>query len=386
MTQGFHGYRRADGSVGVRNHLLILSTTGLTGPAARRIGMALPAARVITTPYGSGVVGADGALRDRMLLGFARHPNVGAVLLLSGKPPEAEAYRDQIESTGRPVELLLLDDHGQDSLQITNAGIRAGAHLLRQLSQDQRDTASLSELFLAAECGRSDPSSGLAANPLVGRIADLITSQGGRFIAGETMEWFGAEHHLEKRAISQEVAHAIRAAVTRRMDHAAAAGIDLIGNNPGPTNIAAGLTTLEEKSLGAVQKTGTGPIAGLVEHGQVPDGPGCWLMDQPFYAPESLSGLVAAGAQMVLFTTGPGNSFCSLLAPTVKISANVDTCARLPEQIDFDASGILLGNRSPEQACEDLTTHILQTASGALTFGEILEEGEEVISRMDASL
>lgn len=386
MTQGFQGYRRTDGSVGVRNHLLILSTTGLTGPAARRIGTALPAAKVITTPYGSGVVGEDRALRDRMLLGFACHPNVGAVVLLSGKPPEAEAYRDQIESTGRPVELLLLDDHGQDSLQITNAGIRASARLLRQLSQDQRDTASLSELFLAAECGRSDPSSGLAANPLVGSIADHIASQGGRFIAGETMEWFGAEHHLEKRAVSQEVAHAIRAAVTRRMDHAAAAGIDLIGNNPGPTNIAAGLTTLEEKSLGAVQKTGTGPIAGLVEHGQAPDGPGCWLMDQPFYAPESLSGLVAAGAQMVLFTTGPGNSFCSLLAPTIKISANVDTCARLPEQIDFDASGILLGNRSPEQASEDLTTHILQTASGALTFGEILEEGEEVISRMDASL
>jgi altronate dehydratase large subunit len=386
MTQGFQGYRRADGSIGVRNHLLVLSTTGLTGPAARRIGAALPAAKVITTPYGSGVVGDDGALRDRMLLGFARHPNVGAVLLLSGKPPEAAAYCDQIRSTGRPDELLLLDDHGQDSLQLTNAGIRAGAHLLRQLSQAQREAAPLSELFLAAECGRSDPSSGLAANPLVGSIADHVTSQGGRFIAGETMEWFGAEHHLEQRAVTRKVAKAIRAAVTRRMKRAATAGIDLIGNNPGPTNIAAGLTTLEEKSLGAVQKTGTGPIAGLVAHGEAPNGPGCWLMDQPFYAPESLSGLVAAGAQMVLFTTGPGNSFCSLLAPTVKISANIDTCARLPEQIDFDASGILVGNRSTEQASEDLILHILQTASGALTFGEILGEGEEVISRMDASL
>ncbi|WP_345900078.1 UxaA family hydrolase [Martelella sp. UBA3392] len=386
MSQEFQGFRRADGSVGVRNDLLILSTTGLTGPAARRIGKALPAAKVVTTPFGSGVVGDDGALRNRMLLGFARHPNVGAVLLLSGKQPEAEEYRDQIVATGRPVELLLLDENRQDSLRLTDLGIRVGARLMRQLSRQLRTPASISELLLAGECGRSDPSSGLAANPLVGRIADHVVAEGGRFVAGETMEWFGAEHVLNRRAASPEIAEAIQSAVARRMDHAKSAGIDLIGNNPSPTNIAGGLTTLEEKSLGAIHKTGTSPILGLLAHGQAPAGPGCWLMDQPFYAPESLSGFTAAGAHIVLFTTGPGNSYCSLLAPTIKISANVDTCVNLPEQIDFDASGLLLGTLSMDEATERLTKHILETASGASTFGEILEEGEEVVTRIGASL
>ncbi|WP_223476612.1 UxaA family hydrolase [Oricola indica] len=386
MIQEFLGFRRPDGSVGVRNDLLILSTTGLTGPVARRIGKALPEAKVITTPYGSGVVGDDGALRDRMLLGFACHPNVGAVLLLSGKQPEAEEYRDQIAATGRPVELLLLDLNNQDSLRLTDTGIRAGARLLRQLSRESRSPAPISELFLAAECGRSDPSSGLAANPLVGHVADRVVALGGRFVAGETMEWFGAEHFLNRRAASPEIAEAIRNALARRMDHAKSAGIDLIGNNPGPTNIAGGLTTLEEKSLGAIHKSGSSPIVGVLAHGQRPSGPGCWLMDQPFYAPESLSGLSAAGAQIVLFTTGPGNSYCSLLAPTIKISANVETCANLPEQIDFDASGILLGMVSKEEATDRLITHILETASGASTFGEILLEGEEVVTRIGASL
>lgn len=382
----FTGYRRADGRVGVRNDLLVLSTTGLTGAAARRIGRVLGAAKVVAPPYGSGVVGEDGALRDRLLLGFAMHPNVGAVILLSGKPPEAEAYRDAIAATGKPVELLILDEHGHDTLAITDRGVRMGARLLRDLSQMPRTPAGLDDLFIAAECGRSDPSSGLAANPLVGRIADRVAAAGGRFVAGETMEWFGAEHLLEARAATPAVAAELREAVGRRMARAAEAGIDLIGNNPGPTNIAGGLSTLEEKSLGAVLKTGTGPIAGLIGHGEAPPGPGLWLMDQPFYAPESVSGFTASGAQMVLFTTGPGNSYASLLAPTLKLSANAETVRRLPEQIDVDASAVIDGRASLDEAADALMARILATASGALTFGEILGEGEEVLSRSGASL
>lgn len=382
----FRGYRRGDGSVGTRNHLLVLSTTGLTGAAARRIGAILPGARVIAPPYGSGVVGDDGALRDRLMLAFARHPNVGAVLLLSGKPPEAEAYRDALAASGKPVELLVLDDHGQDSLRLTDVGVRAGARLLRTLSAQERTPASLADLRVAVECGRSDPSSGLAANPLVGRLCDRVVEAGGAAIAGETLEWFGAEHLLERRAADAAVGSAIREAVARRTRHAARSGIDLIGNNPGPTNIAGGLSTLEEKSLGAILKTGSSPIRGVLAHGAAPHGKGLWLMDQPFYAPESVSGLVASGANVLLFTTGPGNSYTSLLAPTVKLSANVETCGRLTEQIDFDASAILSGRATLAEMTALLTDCVLRTASGMLTFGEILSEGEEVLSRLGPSL
>lgn len=385
-THTFSGYRRSDGSVGTRNHLLVLSTTGVTGAAARRIGAVLPAAKVIAPPYGSGVVGEDGTLRDRLLTGFARHPNVGAVLLLSGKPPEGDAYREALAPSGKPVELLLLDEHGQDSLCLTDAGVRAGARLLRTLSAADRTAASLADLRLAVECGRSDPSSGLAANPLAGRLCDRVVEAGGACVVGETLEWFGAEHLLERRARDGSVGTAIREAVVRRTDHAARSGIDLIGNNPGPTNIAGGLSTLEEKSLGAVLKTGSHPIQGLVAHGETPRGPGLWLMDQPFYAPESVSGFVASGANVLIFTTGPGNSYASLLTPTIKLSANVETCRRLREQIDFDASAILGGRATLSDMATSLTECVLKTASGMLTFGEILSEGEEVLSRLGPSL
>jgi altronate dehydratase large subunit len=146
------------------------------------------------------------------------------------------------------------------------------------------------------------------------------------------------------------------------------------------------LTTLEEKALGAVAKTGSRMIQGVLDHAEMPTGQGLWLMDQPWYAPESLSGMTAAGAQIVLFTTGPGNGFTSLLSPTIKISANPKTCARLPEQIDFDASNVFSGKFTPEEAAEALLMLLIEVASGKATFGEILGEGEEVQSRLGASL
>lgn len=382
----FAGFPRPDGSVGTRNHLLVLSVTGLTASAARRIGRVLQGIKVIAPPYGSGIVGEDAVLRERLLLGFACHPNVGAVLLLGAKPPEVEKLAACIEIARKPTEFLTLDDCGNDTLTLTMQGIRTAALLMRDLSCETRKTASLSALFVACECGRSDPSSGLVSNPLTGKIVDAVVDAGGRAVVGETMEWFGAEHILDSRAATPAVAEAIRDALQRRIKRAVESGMDLIGNNPGPTNVSAGLSTLEEKALGAVAKTGSRVIQGVLDHGERAPGKGLWLMDQPWYAPESLSAMTAAGAQIALFTTGPGNGFTSLLSPTIKISANPETCARLPEQIDFDASAVFVGRTSPEEAAEMLLDLVVEVASGMATFGEILGEGEEVQSRIGASL
>ena len=382
----FAGFSRPDGSVGTRNHLLVLSVTGLTMSAARRIGQILPGVRVIAPPYGSGIIGEDEVLRQRLFQGFACHPNVGAVLLLGAKPPEVQKFAACIKSTRKPMESLILDDCGNDTLTLTEHGVRAAAHLMRGLSRASRKPTSLSALFVACECGRSDPSSGLVSNPLTGMIADAVVDAGGRAVIGETMEWFGAEHVLEPRAATPAVAEAIRVAVRRRIQRAVDNGMDLIGNNPGPTNISAGLSTLEEKSLGAVAKAGSRVIQGVLDHGEAPPGRGLWLMDQPWYAPESLSAMTAAGAQITLFTTGPGNGFASLLSPTIKISANPETCARLPEQIDFDTSAVFLGKTTLEEAAKALLDLVVEVSSGMLTFGEIMGEGEEVQSRMGASL
>jgi altronate dehydratase large subunit len=382
----FAGFPRPDGSVGVRNHVLVMSVTGLTGPTARRVGRIVAGVKVVATPYGSGLLGEDLAVQTRALVGFGRHPNVGAALVIGASPPRVAEIADAIAASGKPVESLVLDDCGHDAVTLTERGIRVAARLARDLSRERRRACPLERLFLALECGRSDPSSGLVANPLVGAVVDALIAQGGRAVLGETIEWLGAEHLLIERAADETVAAAIRSAVERREKLAVDAGIDLIGNNPGPTNVAAGLSTIEEKSLGAITKGGRSPIRGVVGLAEAPPGPGLYLMDAPAYAPESVGGLVAAGAQLALFTTGVGNSFVSGLAPTIKISANPVTTARLGEQLDFDASDVFESRATLEDAARRLTDLVVDVASGTLTWGEVLDEGEDVVSRLGPAL
>ena len=387
MTTTFDGYRRPDGSVGVRNHVLLLSVTGLTGPSARRIGRAVPGARVITTPYGSGLMGEDGELQVRALAGFGRNPNVAATLVIGATPPHVRTIAEMIAQSGRPVETLILDECDHDAITLSERGIRLAARLMREASRARRTRVGIEELFVAMECGRSDPSSGLVANPLVGHVVDAIVDAGGRALFGETIEWLGAEHLLVARAADAGVAREIQAAVARREQAAVASGMDLLGNNPGPTNVAAGLSTIEEKSLGAIAKGGRGRIAGVVRIAEAPPAkPGLYLMDAPAYAPESVGGLVSAGAQLVLFTTGVGNSFVSGIAPTIKISGNPQAAGRLLEQLDFDASDVFARRSSLADSAARLHALLLEVASGTLTWGEILDEGEDVVSRLGPAL
>ena len=387
MRTTFEGYRRADGTVGVRNYTLVMSVTGLTGPTARRIARSLVGSRVITTPYGSGLIGEDAELQVRALTGFACNPNVAAALVIGGTGPHVTRIAEAVASTGRPVEALILDECDHDAITLTERGIRIGARLMREASRARRSTASARELFIAMECGRSDPSSGLVANPLVGKVVDAIIAAGGRALFGETIEWLGAEHLLAARAADAQVAQDIVAAVQRREQAAVAAGMDLLGNNPGPTNVAAGLSSIEEKSLGSIAKGGASPVRGVVDIAQRPPAlPGLYVMDAPAYAPESVGGFVAAGAPIVLFTTGVGNSFVSALAPTIKISGNPDACARLHEQLDFDASAVFARRETVASATERLHDLVLDVASGMLTWGEILGEGEDVVSRLGPAL
>jgi len=382
----FEGFRRSDGSVGVRNHVLVMSVTGLTGPTARRIGRAVPGARVITTPYGSGLVEGDAALQRRAMEAFGCHPNVAAVLVVGATPPYVAEIAEAIAATGKPVESLVLDDCDHDAITLTERGIRIAARFMREASRARRVRIDVADLCLAMECGRSDPSSGLVANPLVGSIVDAVVAAGGRAVFGETIEWLGAEHLLAARAADAAVAQAIRDAVLRRERMSVAAGITLTGKNPGPTNVAAGLSTIEEKSLGAIAKGGRSPIRGVVDIAGALPGPGLYVMDAPAYAPESVGGLVASGAQIVLFTTGVGNSFVSGLAPTIKISANPVAAKRLGEQLDFDASGVFERREALADATSRLMDVMLDVASGTLTWGEVLDEGEDVVSRLGPAL
>ncbi len=382
----FLGYHRPDGRVGVRNHLLVLSTGGLTGRTARRIAASIAGAVVVALPHSSGLVGRDEALHRAAIVAFATHPNVGSALLVGDNPRLMEEVRAAVAASRKPHAALTLDDCGHDALALADRGIRAGARLAMEISVLRRRPAPASALTVGLECGRSDPSSGLVANPLLGEVSDWLVDHGGGAIIGEPLEWLGAEHLLARRARTPEAAEAIVGAVLRRERAAVAAGLDLTGSNPSPTNIASGLSSIEEKSLGNIAKSGRRPFEGLVAYGEAPHGPGLWAMDAAAYAPESVTGFVLAGAQVVLFTTGVGNSYASALAPTLKLSANPESCAALGGLLDFDASPGFTGAQSMGEAALGLRWRLLEVASGRATWGEILGEGDEVLSRYGAAL
>ena len=383
---GFDGYRRPDGRVGVRNHVLVLSPTGLTSAAAARIASLVRGTVCITSGYGRGQLAADAQLQFDTLAGLACHPNIAATLVVSAGPDITQAYVDTIATSGQPVVGVALPDVHEDALALVDAGVRAATRMAREASRLRRQRCELRELCIAVECGHSDATSGLVGNPLAGYLAEAVVAAGGQAMFSETVEWTGAEHLLARRAIDADVGDRIVRAVAARERMVREAGGDTRAENPGPQNRAGGLTTIEEKALGAIAKGGRQRICGLLQPAQRPIGAGLFLMDTPYFSPESITAMVASGAQIVLFTTGAGNSYCSLVAPTLKISGNPQTCARLTEQIDIAAGEVVGGTGSLDDVQARALDQLIDVASGTLTLGEIVGEGNEVVSRLGPSV
>lgn len=382
----FQGYLRADGRVGVRNHMLILGINGLALRSSERIARNLPGSLLVATSAGRGQVEPDLGLHLDQLVGLGRNPNVGAVLVVGVDQATSDDVAARIALSGKPVASVSFAECGEDALATSDLGLRRATELSRAASRARRTPVEPTALVVAVECGHSDATSGLASNPIVGAAVDRLVAAGACVIVGETVEWLGAEHLLARRAADADVATRIRAAVAGREAIAIASGRSLTGNNPGEENIKGGLSTIEEKSLGAIVKSGTGTIAGMLGVAEAPPGPGLYLMDGPSFSPDSMTGFAAAGATIMLFTTGPGNSFASAIAPTLKISAHPETVTRLPAQIDFDASPILAGAETLAEGSERLVEAVLDVADGTLTLGEIVGEGLEVPTRIRGSL
>jgi len=382
----FAGYRRAEDRYGVRNHVLVLGINGLVARTAERIQRSVAGSIVFASSYGRGQYGADKEAHFAQLVGLGRNPNVAATLVVGADRPAAESVAEAIAAVGKPAGAIALDDVHEDALELSLRGARVAAQLARDASRIRREPAPVSSLFVAVECGHSDATSGVASNPLAGKVVDRIVDAGGTAVFGETIEWLGAEHVLARRAATTGVAAAIVAAVRRREDAVAGVGLDLTGNNPGVENIRGGLSSIEEKSLGAIAKGGSRPIAGVLGVAESPKRAGVYVMDAPGFSPESMTGFAAAGAQVMLFTTGVGNSYCSAVAPTIKISARPDTVARLSTQIDFDASGVFEGRDDPDAAADRLYALLLEVCSGTRTWGELLGESGESIIRIGGSL
>lgn len=384
---GFLGFTRASGPPGVRNHVLILSLSGLENGTARALHRLFPQSVLVGSTYGRGHVGVDLKFQRHMMKALATHPNVGACVVLGPDNALVTAVTEEVEKVGRPSAGFSLQQVHEDRFALLDRGARAVTRMTHEVSRQRRTMQPLSALSIAIECGHSDATSGIVSNPLVGDLAVWLVNAGGRAVFSETLEWTGTEDILSARAQSPEVAAAIRSAMARRHEQARAAGHDVQANNPGPQNHAGGITTLEEKSLGAIAKGGDQPIVGLLREGErFPNSSGLYLMDTPCFSPESITSMIASGAQVALFTTGQGNPYSSALAPTIKVSANPDTVTRLTEQIDIDAGAVLEGTATRESLLPSASDTALAIASGALTWAEAAGEATESISRIGASI
>lgn len=346
----FMGYLRKNGDVGIRNELWIIPTVGCINDVAKSLA-AKSGAKALTHPYGCSQLGGDLLTTQKILCGLIRHPNAGGVLVLGLGCEEngIELMKEQLgEYDSERVRFLNIQDC-QDEME---EGMKLIKELQELIDTDVRTSVPISKLRIAVKCGGSDGYSGITANPLVGRAMELFAQFGGTVLMTEIPEVFGAEQLLLSRSRSQEVfdnaADMIRAFRKYFIDHG-----EGISDNPSPGNIAGGISTLEEKSLGCVQKAGNVPLCGALGFGEVPktDG-GLYLVNGPGNDMVAVTNLAASGAHMILFTTGRGTPL-SAPVPTLKISTNSPLAAKKPHWIDFDA-GVLLGGADMSEQAEKL--------------------------------
>jgi altronate dehydratase large subunit len=368
----FLGFRRGDGTVGVRNHVLVLPTNICASGVIERLDRE-EAGRyaLVTHQHGCGQVGADHDLTVRTMMGFATNPNVGAVIVVSlgCESNQPERIAEAVAARGRPVEIVRIQQVG---------GVRQAYEVVREtasafaetLQRDQREPVPAGELVVGLECGGSDAWSGLTANPALGIAADALVDEGATVMLGETPEVIGAEHLLVKRARSRDVADALLRAVDQWEAHARATGADARGAQPSPGNIDGGITTLEEKSFGALQKGGTRPLNEVVAIAERPTEKGLVLMDTSGDDIEQATAFAAGGAHLVCFTTGRGTPTGSPVMPVIKIASNSRVAHWMEEHIDLDAGTIATGTRTMVEVAQDIFESVLAVSSGDITAAE----------------
>jgi altronate hydrolase len=379
--------------VGTRNYVAVIPTVNCSASASRQIASAFTAERLAAYPNLDGVIAfthhagcrncagsADTVILQRILAGIARHPNVGGYILV-GLGCEVNQIDDLVrehhlragDGTQPPVGLVIQELGG--IRKTVEAGVAAVEELLPEVAAIQRSPQPISELMLALQCGGSDTWSGVTANPVVGKVADEVVRQGGTVVLSETPEIYGAEHLLVSRAISPAVGQKLIAKIHWWEEHVKRLGL-IIDNNPSPGNKAGGLTTIYEKSLGCAAKAGTTPLMSVCDHAEQVTTRGLAFMDSPGYDPVSVTGQVAGGCNLVLFTTGRGSVAGFKPAPVIKISSNSAIYERMAGDIDLDAGRVLAGV-SMDQVAIELLDLIVAVASGQPSKSEAQGVGED---------
>lgn len=391
MTErpAFLGYRRPDGRVGTRNHVLVVPTVICSAVVTERIAAAAePVAVALPHLAGCGQLGPDLRVTHETLAAYCGHPNVGAVIVvaLGCEQVVAQTLADTARRHGKPAGIVAIQGEG-GTVRTIEKGTRMAEAFATELAAAGREPCDISELILCVKCGGSDYTSGLASNPALGRVTDRLVELGGSAVLGEIAEILGAEHLLAARATSPDTAAQLIQIVTRVEVEARALGLDIRGTQPSPGNIRGGLTTIEEKSLGATHKGGErAPLEEVVGYAASVRRKGLTVMDTPGLDVEAVTGMVGGGAQVVVFTTGLGTPTGNPVAPVIKITGNARTARQMADNTDLDVSGIMDDTETLDAAADRLFSEVLEVASGKLTAAERLGHREFAIHRRNATI
>jgi len=374
------GYARKDGSYGIRNHLVIMAASACASETVKKIADLVQGAVPLTHQHGCCQVGDDLKLSVKTLIALGKNPNVGAVLVLGlgCEGIRAGELASEIAKSGKPAASLIIQEHG-GTLGALHEAVRIASAMASDLSAQQKTPFPITEIILGLECGGSDPTSGLAANPVIGECSNLLIAKGGSSVLSETTEMIGAEHLLARRAVTKETGDRFLEMVKNTENKALEMGHDLRGTQPTPGNIAGGITTIEEKSLGCIYKSGAAPLLGVVDFAcEIPRQPkGLYYMDTPGEDLCSVTGMVAGGSQLVVFSTGLGTPTGHPIAPVIKLTGNDATYRKMTDNIDFNAGTIITsGNSTIAAKGKELFDMVVDVCNGKLTKAEILGHRE----------
>ncbi len=378
----FWGYRRENGRVGVRNHVIILPVDDISNAAAEAVASAIAGTMAIPHPYGRLQFGEDLELHFRTLIGTGCNPNVAAVVVIGIEEGWTQKVVDGIASTGKPVTGFGIEQHG-DHETIMRAS-QVAKEYVHWATERHREEAPLSDLWVSTKCGESDTTSGCGANPTVGNAFDKLYAHGTTLLFGETSELTGGEHLVADRCRNDEVRERFMFMFNRYQDLIDRFKTsDLSESQPTKGNIEGGLSTIEEKALGNIQKIGKKCVVdGVLDKAEAPTGPGLWFMDSSSAAAEMVTLCAAAGYVVHFFPTGQGNIIGNPVLPVIKLCANPRTVRTMGEHVDVDVSGLLRKEMSPDEAGDALLDMMFRTANGRFTAAEALGHREFVLTRL----
>ncbi|WP_307973676.1 UxaA family hydrolase [uncultured Megasphaera sp.] len=380
----FWGYKRPDGRVGVRNYVLILPASVCASDTTRIIASQVNGAVTFNNQNGCSQVPPDQQLTMDVEAGYAANPNVYGTVVVSLGCENCQmdlVVKAIQERTNKPLKQVIIQEEG-GTLKAIDKAVRYAKEMVQEASMMRREECDMSKLIVGTECGGSDPTSGLAANPTIGELSDRLVDLGATSILSETTEFIGAEHILARRGKNEEVKKQILGIVHRYEDALRLVGEEVREGNPSPGNKAGGLTTLEEKSLGCIHKGGHRTVEAVYDYGKQVDTTGLVIMDTPGNDPSSVAGMVAGGCQVVVFSTGRGTPTGNPLVPVIKITGNKLTFKNMEDNIDYDASPVIYGKKTMGEQGDELLAMTMEVVNGKQSKAESLGYTEMAIARV----